>query len=223
MRVRLTTTLDPPWAVQDVGATVVGIEYDPREAQSRGAQPGEVLLAFMPLAVYVRLDNCSILFLDAGSAQDALLATLHPSGVTDLRGVFAVKPIKRRWQHELRGTAARFLKVDRVQLPLAPERAVSLYSMQGVTASPGMVAYWQLPKVLPNEIKWLVIYVLLSRVPSLSQLQSVGLTPRIRRLMEKGAPENLVQAFQRLFAKTMEETRREARAARDRFGWAPVP
>ena len=48
MRVRLTTTLDPPWAVQDVGATVVGIEYDPREAQSRGAQPGEVLLAFMP-------------------------------------------------------------------------------------------------------------------------------------------------------------------------------
>ena len=233
MRVRLTTTLDPPWAVQDVGATVVGIEYDPREAQSRGAQPGEVLLAFMPLAVYVRLDDCSILFLDAGSAQDALLAALHspsggtqrgaPSGVTDLRGVFAVKPIKRRWQHELRGTAARFLKVDRVQLPLAPERAVSLYSMQGVTARPGMVAYWQLPRVLPNEIKWLVIYVLLSRVPSLSQLQSVGLTPRIRRLMEAGAPENLVQAFQRLFGKTMEETRREARAARDRFGWAPVP
>ena len=216
-----------------MGATVVGIEYDPREAQSRGAQPGEVLLAFMPLAVYVRLDDCSILFLDAGSAQDALLAALHspsggtqrgaPSGVTDLRGVFAVKPIKRRWQHELRGTAARFLKVDRVQLPLAPERAVSLYSMQGVTARPGMVAYWQLPRVLPNEIKWLVIYVLLSRVPSLSQLQSVGLTPRIRRLMEAGAPENLVQAFQRLFAKTMEETRREARAARDRFGWAPVP
>ena len=121
------------------------------------------------------------------------------------------------------GTAARFLKVDRVQLPLAPERAVSLYSMQGVTARPGMVAYWQLPRVLPNEIKWLVIYVLLSRVPSLSQLQSVGLTPRIRRLMEAGAPENLVQAFQRLFGKTMEETRREARAARDRFGWAPVP
>ena len=41
--------------------------------------------------------------------------------------------------------------------------------------------------------------------------------------MEAGAPENLVQAFQRLFSKTMEETHREARAARDRFGWAPVP
>ena len=194
--------------------------------------PGEVLLAFMPLAVYILLDDCSILFLDAGSAQEDHLAALHSpppgtqrsasSGATDLRGVYAVKPIKRRWQHELRGTAARFLKVDRVQLPLAPERAVSLYSMQGVTATPGMVAYWHLPRVLPNEIKWLVVYVLLSRVPSLSQLQSVGLTTRVRQIMEAGAPENLVQSFQRLFSAKMEETLREAHAARKAFGWASV-
>ena len=234
MRVRLTTTLDPPWAVQDVGATVVGIEYDPRETQGTGSLPGEVLLAFMPLAVYVCLDDCSIIFLDAGSAQDALLAALHsPSsgataqpvkrglGITDLRGIYAVKPIKRRWRHELRGTAARFLKVDRVQLPLAPERAVSLYSMQGVTAKPGMVAYWQLPKVLPNEIKWLVVYVMLSRVPSLTQLQSVALTTRVRRIMERGAPDNLVQTFQRLLA-TQWRKRSEKRAARKGFGWVPV-
>ena len=65
-----------------------------------------------------------------------------------------------------------------------------------------MVAYWQLPKVLPNEINWLVVYVMLSRVPSLSQLQSVALTTRVRRIMEGGAPDNLVQAFQRLFGKT---------------------
>ena len=115
-----------------------------------------------------------------------------------------------------------FLGVDRVQLPLAPERAVSLYSMQGVTAKPGMVAYWHLPKVLPNEIKWLVVYVMLSRVPSLSQMQSVALTTRVRRIMDKGAPDNLVQAFQRLFGNTKEETLREARAAREGFGWVPV-
>ena len=86
-----------------------------------------------------------------------------------------------------------------------------------------MVAYWHLPKVLPNEIKWLVVYVMLSRVPSLSQLQSVALTTRVREIMEAGAPENLVQTFQRLFRNTMEETLREARAARERFGWVPVP
>ena len=94
--------------------------------------------------------------------------------------------------------------------------------MQGVTAKPGMVAYWQLPKVLPNEIKWLVVYVMLSRVPSLSQPQSVALTTRVRRIMEGRAPDNLVQAFQRLFGNTMEETIQEARAARKAFACVPV-
>ena len=78
-----------------------------------------------------------------------------------------------------------------------------------------MVAYWHLPKVLPNEIKWLVVYAMLSRVPSLSQLQSVALTTRVRRILEGGAPDNLVQAFQRLFGNTMEE-RSEKRALRER-------
>ena len=56
----------------------------------------------------------------------------------------------------------------------------------------------------------------------MSQLQSVALTTRVRRIMEGGAPDNLVQAFQRLFGNTMEETLREARAAREGFGWVPV-
>ena len=104
----------------------------------------------------------------------------------DFSGVFAVKPLKRRWTHEIAKTPRQFLKVDRVQLPLAPEKAVSLYSMQGVTAKPGMVAYWHLPKMLPHEIKWLIIYVMLSRVPSLTQLQSVALSNRVRRIIEAG-------------------------------------
>ena len=116
----------------------------------------------------------------------------------------------------------QFLKVDRVQLPLAPEKAVSLYSMQGVTAKPGMVAYWHLPKMLPHEIKWLIIYVMLSRVPSLTQLQSVALSNRVRRIIEAGAPEHLVQTFQRLFGEKMRATIEEAHAARTRLGWVPM-
>ena len=86
--------------------------------------------------------------------------------------------------------------------------------MQGVTAKPGTVAYWQFRKVLPNEIKWLVVYVMLSRVPSLSQMQSVALTTRVRRNMEAGAPENLVQTFQRLFRNNGGDAPRSARCAR---------
>ena len=85
-----------------------------------------------------------------------------------------------------------------------------------------MVAYWHLPKVLPNEIKWLVVYVLLSRVPSLGQLQSVGLTTRVRRSMEAGAPEHRVQTFRRPFGAKMQETLRDAHAARRGYSWAPV-
>ncbi len=83
------------------------------------------------------MDDCSILFLDAGSAQDALLAALHspsggiqpgaPSGVTDLRGVFAVKQIKRRWQHELRGRGVgRWMSVG------ARERTTGLYTLYSI-------------------------------------------------------------------------------------------
>ena len=105
---------------------------------------------------------------------------------------------------------------------MAPEKAVSLYSMQVVTAKPGMVAYWHLPKVLPREIQWLVVYVMLSRVTSLTQLQFVALGIRVRRIIEAGAPEHIVQTSLRLFRAKIRATLEEAHAARTRLGWLPT-
>ena len=72
--------------------------------------------------------------------------------------------------------------------------------MQGMTATPGLVAHWVLPARVASDIKWLICYVTLSRVPSLKQLVSIGLSDKIREVLESGPPEGLVQMFSTLFA-----------------------
>ena len=101
-----------------------------------------------------------------------------------------------------------------------PALALTLYSMQGVTADPGMIAFWQMPKRLTLDIKWLIVYVMLSRVRSLRQLRSVGLSPAIREIIESGAPTNLVQTFDKLFKNKIADTKKAAREARRILGWS---
>ena len=90
--------------------------------------------------------------------------------------------------------------------------------MQGLTAEPGLVAHWVLPRA-SDDMKWLIVYVMLSRVPSLKHLVSVGLTSKIRHIIESGPPEELVQTFSVLFADKMEATKSAAEHARKRLGW----
>ena len=56
--------------------------------------------------------------------------------------------------------------------------------MQGMTAEPGLVAHRTFPPRLDYDIKWLICYVILSRVPSLPQLMSIGLSDKIREIIE---------------------------------------
>jgi len=41
---------------------------------------------------------------------------------------------------------SKYINVKRTQFPLMPALAMPLYSMQGSTADPGMVAYWFFPQ-----------------------------------------------------------------------------
>ena len=113
----------------------------------------------------------------------------------------------------------QFANVHRRQIPLAPAKVLPLYSMQGLTASPGLVAHWIVPPRLPSDIKWLICYVTLSRVPSLKQLVSIGLSEKIREILENGPPEGVVQMFSTLFAQKIEDTRAAAKEASERLGW----
>jgi len=88
-----------------------------------------------------------------------------------------------------------------------PAPAVPLYSMQGTTADPGMVAYWFFPQRCSETIKWLIVYVMLSRPRSLAGLRSVGLTTKIREIIEQGPPEDLVANFKKLFETKMRDTK----------------
>ena len=108
MRMRLTTTLAAPFAVQDVAGTVVGFELSPLDQYCydiRGERQlkGEMVLSQMPLAIYVKLDNCSHHFLPGGN---------HP-------GVFAVRPKRYTWKYYLSSTDGDFINVSRQGFPLS--------------------------------------------------------------------------------------------------------
>ena len=105
-----------------------------------------------------------------------------------------------------------------------PARVVPLYSMQGTTADRGLVAYWCFPDFGSETVKWLIVYVMLSRPRSLDTLRSVGLVQqeqRIRALIEGGAPDDLVQSFHDLFGKKINATKQFARQAAERYGFLP--
>ena len=112
--------------------------------------------------------------------------------------------------------------VDRLQLPILPEAVCPLYGLQGTTADPGLWAHWNMPARMDPEVRWLLVYVMLSRVRGLDCLVSSGLNEKIRDIMEKGPPEVLVGNFNKIFGQKIKETRQAAREARKALGW-PLP
>ena len=137
----------------------------------------------------------------------------------DLEGVFAVKPEGRTWKYDGPRLEGQFINVKRWQVALAPARVLPLYSMQGTTATPGLFAHWIVPPRLSSDIKWLICYVTLSRVPSLQQLRSRNLSDKIREILESGPPEGAVQLFSTLFAQKDQDTKAKALQAKQRLGW----
>ena len=221
MDVRLTTTLAFPWAVQDATGTVLEIHDDNHRVRNAGAP--ETLMDALPTAVVIKLHNCEHVFLPCEPCQRCPYFNQLCSDCADIRedlkGIFAVQPLTRSWQYEGPEIEGKFVNISRSQFPLAPGKVLPLYSMQGMTAEPGLVAHWIVPARLEHDIKWLICYVILSRVPSLKQLVSIGLSSKIREIIEGGPPEGLVQTFNTLFADKIEETHTAALEALRRLGW----
>ncbi len=183
----------------------------------------EIRLEELPRAVLVRLHDCKHVFLPSKPCMHC--TTFNPlcgackEKQVELIGVFAVEPITRSWKYEGPELDGIFINVKRSQIPLAPAKVLPLYGMQGMTADPGLVAHWTLPSRLEHDIKWLICYVMLSRPPSLKQLISIGLSSKIREIIEGGPPEGLVQSFHTLFADKIQKTNVAALEAQRRLGW----
>ena len=68
-------------------------------------------------------------------------------------------------------------------------------------------------------MKWLIVYVLLSRVPSLAQLRSIGLDDKVRGIIETGPPGWLLDAFDKLVNEKQPRTEAACTEARACLGW----
>ena len=69
-------------------------------------------------------------------------------------------------------------------------------------------------------LRWLSIYVALSRPRSLSRLRSIGLTDSIKTIIEEGPPSGLVSHFKELFGTKIDATSTEAAWVLRELGWA---
>ena len=76
-----------------------------------------------------------------------------------------------------------------------------------------------MPKRADNDVKWLIVNVMLSRVRSLSRLRNTGLAPKIRKMTGGGPPSMLAENFENLFRKKIKDTSKAAKAARAALGW----
>ena len=174
----------------------------------------------LPSAVYVKLDNCDREFLPPRVCQQHQQAGFAKGcdACRALEGWVLIEPMSRTWSFLDPGSRV-VLQVSRSQLPLMPAKACPLYSLQGATCDPGLIAHFAMPNRADSDVKWLIIYVLLSRVRSLKNLRCVGLTAKIRKIMEGGPPDMLANNFERLFPQKIKDTKDAAIAANKALGW----
>jgi hypothetical protein len=234
MRVRITQTIEAPHVVIDSVGEVVGVEFDASERNHLRAQAENqcvILLQNMPV-VYVKVDDCGIDFLPPKVCDAHVLVgpSASCSSCRFFTGVVAVSPhtCRRPFRIEVEtdGVGKTTLQVVRTQIPLTHEKACTLYTLQGTTTSPGMIFHWIFPRRLAKDLKWLSMYVALSRVRSLSNLRSIGLTSELKQIIEGGPPGGLALAFSRMFAEKEAATQIAAAKAKVQLGWtclAPVP
>ena len=234
MRMRLTKAIESlrPFALPDAVGTVVKIDLqdEDRAALVRLHQEGDasqlaahaMVLRSLP-RVWLKLDDVAIEFLPpvaclahtvSGFARDCLHCESFP-------GVVEVSPCTGKWYFKEPADGIS-VAVVRTQLPLLPEGACSLYTLQGGTADPGMIAHFAMPQRADPALRWLIVYVLLSRVRGLNTLVSLGITVQIREVVEAGPPEEVVANFERLFRSKIITTKRIAKESRVALGWPPV-
>ena len=120
-----------------------------------------------------------------------------------------------------RCSRARLLKVKaaREQLPLTIATASTLYTLQGATTTPGMIYHFRTPRRISGVMKWIATYMALSRVQSLKQLRSIGLTTKIRDIIDNGPPEGFLTRFLNVFGEKIGRTQIAVEEAMAELGW----
>ena len=108
------------------------------------------------------------------------------------------------------------VKAAREQIPLTIATASILYTLQGATTTPGMIYHFRTPRRISGVMKWIATYMALSRVQSLKQLRSIGLTTTIRDIIDDGPPEEI---FWDRFGEKIRQTQIAGDEAMAELGW----
>ena len=122
---------------------------------------------------------------------------------------------------DLRCSRARLVKVKaaREQVPLTIATASTLYTLQGTTTTPGLIYHFRTPRRISAVMKWSATYMARSRVQSLKQLRSIGLTTAIKDLIDNGPPEGFLTRFLKIFGEKSAQTQRDVEKAMRELGW----
>ena len=215
MAARLTVTICPRMAPVDSTGVIKSIELHVMD-RVRWQQHPDVpmfVLHHMPTVLF-RLD---------GDDTDTGLGP----------GVVAVKPIVTAEAFSVTinippatgegCSRARSLDVraKREQVGLTICTAATLYTLQGTTATPGLIYHWRTPRRVTNLMRWIAVYMALSRLQSLKEFRSIGITTKIRDIINGGPPPGMLTRFTHLFASKAEETERLVEEALRELDWMP--
>ncbi len=105
-------------------------------------------------------------------------------------------------------------------MPLTIATASTLYTLQGTTATPVLIYHWRTPLRLSKLMKWIAVYMALSRVRSLREFRSIGVSTAVRELIDEGPPEGMLTRFLSLFREKALETEEAMQSALKELGWA---
>ena len=111
------------------------------------------------------------------------------------------------------------VKATRVQVPLTIATASTLYTLQGTTTTPGLIYHFRTPRRISGVMKWIATYMALSRVQSLKQFRSIGLTTAIKDLINDGPPEGFLTRFLHVFGDKTTQTEKAVAEAMTELGW----
>ena len=111
------------------------------------------------------------------------------------------------------------VRAKREQVPLTIVTASTLYTLQGTTATPGLIYHWRMPHRLSKLMKWIAAYMALSRVRCLAEFRSVGISTDIRDLINEGPPPGMLTRFLHLFQEKALETEKLVQDALQELHW----
>ena len=104
-------------------------------------------------------------------------------------------------------------------MPVKIATASDLCTLQGTSTTPGLIYNCRTPRQISVVMRWIATYMALSRVQSLQQLRSIGLTTATRELIDNGPPEGFMNRLLEVFGETSVDTQRAMNAAMAELGW----